>query len=780
MRPDWAVVRERTRLADTVVVTVTTLAAVACIIPLYQDLSWLAPAIAMVLLVACLGALGRAIALPIPFIPLLQLIGIGLAATVLYARGEAWGGWFPTEEAWGVLRDLARVGLLDAEAFAAPVPMLPGVMMLGVLSAGLIALALDTLIVSVRTPLLGGLVVLALYAGCAALQFGRAPWWTFPVAAAGWLLALAADQRDRLREWADLPTTHPVRGLARAARRIGIAAIAVALLLGVVLPVRDTSALPSSGGGGDGAGGSQASGREVLLDPLVSMRRNLTLANDTEVLTYRTTADRPTYLRVTALESFDGSSWRQRPGLESGRDPGWPLPGLVAGPEDGDVAEYDIAVASLANSFLPLPYPVAAIEDVAGLGDAWSIDASTGVAFSDGASATGLRYAVTALEPDVSPRDLRSAPKPEGTLWPQLNLPGGIPAIVGRTAEEVTAGAATDYDRAVALQDWFTSGGGFSYSTSVRSGSSGEYLAEFLVDRVGYCEQFAGAMAVMARHLGIPARVVVGFTQGSRGADGTWTVTVRDAHAWPELWFEGVGWVRFEPTPRGGATVQAPAYAPSGLVDAQSRGVLEPEGFPAVDLPEAREPGPGAVPTSALVLGAAVLLGLAALAVPALRRRWHRHRWLRGPGYDAVVEGAWAEVGATAIDLGQPWSALATPRQAADRLARGMPAAGADAVRRLRAEVERVRYGPAPAQGWGEMPERAAAVRADVRTVARSLRERVRRSRRAAAYCWPSSERRRQRSSMRSMNPDDFAGRGAAGAAVPSVSASGARVRNAE
>lgn len=780
MSPDWAVVRERTRLADTIVVTVTTLTAVACMIPLYEDLSWLAAAIGMVVLVASLGALGRAIALPIPFIPLLQLVGIVVAATVLYAREVAWGGWFPTEEAWLVLRDLAQVGLLDAEAFSAPVPMLPGLMMLGVLSAGIVALALDTLVVSVRTPLLGGVVVLALYAGCAALQFGRAPWWTFPVAAAGWLLALAADQRDRLREWADLPPTHPVRGLARGARRIGLAAIAVALLLGVVLPVRDTSALPSSGAGGDGAGGSQASGREVLLDPLVSMRRNLTLANDSEVLTYRTTAERPTYLRVTALETFDGTSWRQRPGLESGRDAGWALPGVVAAPEDADIAQYDISVASLANAFLPLPYPVAAIEDVAGIATGWSIDASTGVAFSDGASATGVRYSVTAIDPDVSPRDLRDAPKPEGTLWPQLNLPGGIPAIVGQTAEEVTAGAATDYDKALALQDWFTTGGGFAYSTSVRSGSSGEYLAEFLVDRVGYCEQFAGAMAVMARHLGIPARVVVGFTQGSRSADGTWTVTVRDAHAWPELWFEGVGWVRFEPTPRGGATVQAPTYAPSGAVDADSRGVLEPEGFPVVDVPESQAPGSAPVSLPLLVLAAAVLLALAALAVPAVRRQWHRYRWLRGPRYDAVVEGAWAEVGATAVDLGQPWSPLATPRQAAERLARGMPEAGADAVRRLRAEVERVRYGPSPAQGWGEMPERAAAVRVDARTVGRSLRERVRWSRRVAAYCWPSSERRRQRSSMRSMNPDDFGGRGAAGAAGPSVSASGARVRNAE
>jgi hypothetical protein len=259
--PDWALVRERARLADTLVVTITSLTVVACIIPLYADLSWLPAALVMVFLVAALGAVARAIALPIPLIPLLQVVGVAVATTVMVSREEAWGGWFPTEASWGVVRDLARTGLLDADAFSAPVPVLPGLVLLGVVSAGIIAMALDTLIVSVRAPLIGGLVVLGLYAGCAALQFGRAPWWTFPVAAAGWLLALAADQRDRLREWADLPGTLPVRGLSRGARRIGLAAIAVALVAGVLLPVRDTTAVPGGGTGGDGAGGGQAAGQ---------------------------------------------------------------------------------------------------------------------------------------------------------------------------------------------------------------------------------------------------------------------------------------------------------------------------------------------------------------------------------------------------------------------------------------------------------------------------------------------------------------------------------------
>ncbi|MGH2719586.1 MAG: DUF4129 domain-containing transglutaminase family protein, partial [Actinomycetota bacterium] len=99
----------------------------------------------------------------------------------------------------------------------------------------------------------------------------------------------------------------------------------------------------------------------------------------------------------------------------------------------------------------------------------------------------------------------------------------------------------------------------------VQAGSSSDYLYTFLTQtRRGYCEQFAGAMAVMLRTLGIPARVAVGFLPGNATATTaagmtSYTVTGDDAHAWPEAYFAGIGWVRFEPTPRQG--VDTPPYA---------------------------------------------------------------------------------------------------------------------------------------------------------------------------------------------------------------------------
>ena len=102
----------------------------------------------------------------------------------------------------------------------------------------------------------------------------------------------------------------------------------------------------------------------------------------------------------------------------------------------------------------------------------------------------------------------------------------------------------------VTLQDWFRTE--FTYSTDIPDGHGNSAIESFLEDRVGYCEQFAGTFAAMARSLGIPARVAVGFTQGELQDDGSYLVLGRNAHAWPEVWFDGYGWVPFEPTPGRG------------------------------------------------------------------------------------------------------------------------------------------------------------------------------------------------------------------------------------
>jgi len=119
-------------------------------------------------------------------------------------------------------------------------------------------------------------------------------------------------------------------------------------------------------------------------------------------------------------------------------------------------------------------------------------------------------------------------------------------------AARLTAKARSPYEATLVLERWFRSGGGFRYEEHPPVSSTNPPLVDFVeVTRAGYCQHYAGAMAVMLRMLGIPSRVAVGFTAGTWKA-GVWTVTDHQAHAWVEAWFAGFGWLAFDPTPGRG------------------------------------------------------------------------------------------------------------------------------------------------------------------------------------------------------------------------------------
>ena len=116
-------------------------------------------------------------------------------------------------------------------------------------------------------------------------------------------------------------------------------------------------------------------------------------------------------------------------------------------------------------------------------------------------------------------------------------------------AERVAGGAKSPYAAAVALERWFRVGGGFLYDQHPPHTPGVPPLVDFVTrTHEGYCQHFAGAMALMLRYLGIPSRVAAGFTSGVRKHD-EWFVSDRDAHAWVEVWFRGWGWLPFDPTP---------------------------------------------------------------------------------------------------------------------------------------------------------------------------------------------------------------------------------------
>ncbi len=301
--------------------------------------------------------------------------------------------------------------------------------------------------------------------------------------------------------------------------------------------------------------------------------------------------------------------------------------------------------------------------------------------------------------------------------------------MVARTARDVTAGSLTDYERAVALQQWFREDGGFRYSLDdAPPGKVGaDQLAAFLdarSGRVGYCEQFAAAMAVMARTLDIPARVAVGFLTPDRVEGDTWVYSAYDLHAWPELYFPGAGWVLFDPTPGDrvpdaalpaystrGSEVDLPTVSPDSEPSAsQSAGPdrepQQPTTAPqdATDENAAAESDGGGVPWRLVLLVLVTLLLLAAVVVGPrlLRGRQRARRVLGGP------EAAWEELRATVLDLRQQWPGSRSPREVEAILVRRLgrtddederPQHGAqrnpeaaESLTRIAREVERGRY----------------------------------------------------------------------------------------
>ncbi len=296
----------------------------------------------------------------------------------------------------------------------------------------------------------------------------------------------------------------------------------------------------------------------------------------------------------------------------------------------------------------------------------------------------------------------------------------------------VTAGTDNGYDAAVALQRFFRDPDqGFRYEEQTQNPfDNPDALEAFLDNRVGFCEQYASAMAVMLRLVGLPARVAVGFTPGTLRTDSTYVVSTDDAHAWPEAWFDGAGWVRFEPTPVDDDREIVPTYteeedAAVGPVSPTTGASTDPGAQESAapsgkDLDKALERGgdtPLADPSAGggtRVSSSTVLLGLlAVLAVtPALLSLLRRRLRWRRPG----ALSAWAQLHDDARDVGYRWRPSDTPRSAAARLRsdRDLPEEAVQALGRLTAGIEQERYaraGSTVPQPW----------RADARTVRAAL-----------------------------------------------------------
>ncbi|MET8954915.1 transglutaminase TgpA family protein [Streptomyces sp. NPDC004393] len=550
-----------------------TLAASCALLPLVSPMTWIFQAALLLAVQTGVGALARRVPLARSLTIACQVVVDLLLLTLMFAHRQSVAGILPGPEAVRHFSELLRSGAEDVGQYAIPAPLTPGIRLMVVGGVLIIGLLVDALAVTFRAAAPAGLPLLALYSVAAGLSDGATDWLWFLVAASGYLMLLLAEGRDRLSQWGRV-FAGAARGRdrdsggavapVRTGRRIGAVALGVALVVPLALPSLKGGLLDNTG---TGVGAGFGNGETIsAVNPLVSLRDSLNVDQDRQVIAYRTNSDdtQDMYLRIVALDDFDGTTWRPAQRRITAVPDSLPTPAGLSGSVRRTEIETRISSADwYAQNWLPMPYPATSVK----IRGNWRYEPVGRTLVGDhGQNTRGIQYDVKSLIVRPTAEQLATAPEPSEPLKREFTkVPTSLPAVVAQTARKVTAGASNHYEQAVKLQDYFALSGGFTYSTAVQVGTGPKAIARFLRDKQGFCVHFSFAMAAMARTLGIPARVAVGFTPGSPLADGSMSVGLRDAHAWPELYFEGVGWTRFEPTPNRGTT---PSYtqsdAPSG------------------------------------------------------------------------------------------------------------------------------------------------------------------------------------------------------------------------
>ncbi len=485
----------------------------------------------------------------------------------------------------------------------------------------------------------------------------------FAAAALVFLIVQRANLDGSQTPWFGGRERGALRSLLGTGAILGAVAVLGALVLSPMVPGSTSKALLSFKKGAGGSG----TGTRSTVSPLVDIQTRLRQYANLDV--FRVKAERPAYWRLTSLDQFDGTIWSSNERYGANRGQLTPRSGLAGTP-----LEQEVTVSGLSSIWLPAAYRPASVDGVGGL----SYSPGSGSLITKNDTSDGLTYRITSVLPDVSAEQLRRAPasaagrselgadfqrytKISGEVTP------GVKDLAGQLGR-----SPTPYARALAIQDHLRSPE-FSYNLNVKAGHSGNAIDRFLFQtQEGYCEQFAGSFALLARLMGLPTRVAVGFQPGF-DEGGSFAVKDKDAHAWPEVYFEGIGWTAFEPTPAAGnpqavqytgvpyrPAAPSPDQAPTTPTTAEPAPTETPADATPAPRPEeqetaaedpqaAKDSGIWATILSALrrtaplwiALGALAVLVGASAAFVAWERRSRRRR--AGGSPDARVHMAWQE-----------------------------------------------------------------------------------------------------------------------------------------
>ena len=693
--------------------TLATLSVVASLgfARLFDDASWVLP-----VFLAAVGAHGVGLATrrwPMPLAVTVSVVAMALLLCAVVAGHTTFYG-LPTSSTLSALGRAWTAGLDSFRNAVAPTPVTPGLLLLSVAGTWICASAADWLAFRGDATLTAILPPFVLYVMGAALGkdgFQLPTTFVFVVAA---LLFVAANHAAGLPSaWFSGRSAPPglVR-LAMGAAPVALVVAAAGLILGPNLPGANATPLVElrgTGGGGDTS--------RITISPLVDIKARLTSNPVIELFNVRSPI--PAYWRLTALEEFDGRIWSSR---GTYRPVGDQLP-----KESGDNAltykvVQDYRIGPLDSFWLPAAYRPGRV-DLQGA----RVNAESLTLLTEKESAEGLIYKVQSEIPRYTPADLAQAGgDPGADMQPYLELPEDFPARVRDLARQKTSEAIGPYQQAMALQDFLRND--YTYDDTVDAGHSDDHLVYFLfTTKKGYCEQFAGAFAAMARSIGLPARVAVGFTPGAYDqALDVFHVTTKEAHAWPEVHINGMGWVAFEPTPgrfEPNPTNYTGTYNPSAnpvLATTTTTNSAEDPAAPTpttVRAPKAEEDPFEPESTSVgggfvkwlIQVGAGVVAVVAVLAVPPILKGRRRVRRRRAGPTRARVAGAWSEALDRLWEAGTAPALTLTPLEFAVGGTRSIAADVGTPMTRLARIFTKASYSPGDpseeevSQAWAEV-----------------------------------------------------------------------------
>ena len=575
---------------------------------------------------------------------------------------------------------------------------------------GLLCLT-DVLGVLLRQPLLAAAPLLEVLAVASATSDRAAnPVW-FAAAAVGFLLILLAGTRLQDLAWG--PSVDGSAGRLGGGRRMAVTGIIAALIVPLLLPAVPTNLLAKAthhNGNGPGSGNGQ-----LVLSTLASLRGSLLRPTPATLFTVQVgSTDKPFYIRQAVDEKFTDTGWQPYDSgggfsVANGAYPIDPPDDIQTASVPAKQFAASFTIERLGGNTLPI---LANPTDLRMRDASWDSRTATagGVSLRRGVSYTET---VQQLAPTVA--QLRAAP-----AWTDggnrnltaryLALPHQ-PAVVTQLAQQLTGNQPTAYDKARAISDYFTDGkNGFLYSVSGPGNSdSPNALVNFLKSKSGFCQQYAAAAAVLMRQAGLPSRVVLGYSHQEPNVDtGQFVVTTSDAHAWVEVYFSGIGWIPFDPTPLTGADVGRAvplAWAPHPSGTATNTAEPTANKGPSQSSSGATSSAAAAggngsdstIPPLVWEVGGPVVgLVLILLLVgwgPRLLRHRQRRRRLERARSTGNPELLWLELAASAADRNALWPPTMTVGQVPAWLGRhGVDERGQAAVQAVAATVERDRF----------------------------------------------------------------------------------------